>query len=366
MSFLVGPVNYMGHPFTNLHEVPREFRIGEHLVYAFGGNWLFNGPKIVPAEPFEAILLWDPGWLRNGVKPHGMFGEVKDEIAQMRVLADEHDVSLFGLASDWFATWGAGGATGMHGMMSAFKSLDGVVIDPVGAAALRSTMPPDLKFDHTDYRFREIIELSGYLHAGRLPTMGVERPPKVPSYRERSIDVSIISNIYPGLVVHRAYYIEAARRICQRHGWSFVHRSRVRPEEMEEIYLDSKVVLNIALGTQNNCRVYEALVCGAYLVTDDHNIDRDGAPGASFHGIYQLEQALVSGMTAPQAIQARGRAWAINRSPERQWAKILDALKPAIENTRHARREREIWQRHMEEKAASAPLTNDGRPVILV
>ena len=361
MSFLVGPVQSLGHPFTNLHEFPIERRIGKHLVYAFGHRFIYGSVKLVPQEPIEAVLLWDPGWLGDGTRGKNY----KDEIAWARDLAEEWDCPVFGLASDWFATWGAGG-NGMHGMMSAFRALDGVVIDHVGAAALRSTLPVNIKFDHTDYRYREIVELAGFLHAGRLPTMGVERPPKVPTYAERAKRVVMVSNLYQGLVVKRAYYVEAARRICERHGWEFVHRANVKPEEMEELYLTSRIVLNVALGTQNNCRVYEALACGAYLVTDGDTVDRDGAPGATFHGIYQLEQALAAGMRAPQGIQAHGRMWALKRSPEQQWAKVLDALAPALENTKHARRERAIWNRQMEEKAASAPLTNDGRPVILV
>jgi hypothetical protein len=354
-------VNSLGHPFPNLHEVPIERRIGNHLVYAFGGSWLYADLEIVPAEPIEAVLLWDPGWMRNGTWAKNTI----DEIAHIREIADKWDCPIFGLASDWFATWGAGGS-GMYGMMEAFKALDGVVIDPVGAAALRSTQPPNISLDHSDYRHREIVELSGYLTAGRLPTMGVEAPPPVKPYADRSIDVCVVSNLYQGLVVHRSYFFEMARRICERRGWSFVHRNKVKPEEMERLYLDSRIVLNVALGTQANCRVYEALACGAYLVTDAFNADLGGAPCARFSNIYELEQMLDAGMRAPQEIQGVGLTWAQRHSPERQWARVFDALLPAITRTGEARGARRAWQAEMDEKAASAPLTRDGRPVILV
>jgi hypothetical protein len=361
VSFLVGPVGSLGHPFPNLHDVPIERQIGDHLVYAFGQKWLYTNLKLIPGEDIEAVLLWDPGWCGDGSNGRGYL----DEIAKVRTMADEWDCPVFGLASDWFATWGVNGG-GMHGMMSAFRALDGVVIDHVGAAALRSTQPTNIKFDHTDYRHREIVELSGFLHAGRLPTMGVEELPEVLPTKEREIDVCIVSNLYQGLVVHRAYFLEMARHICERHGWSFVHRARVAPDEMERLYLNSKVVLNVALGTQANCRVYEAHACGALLVTDGFNADLSGVPGARFTDKQSLEQALLASLRAPQAIQDMGREWAKRHTPEKQWAKVLDALKPAIESTAHARRERAIWQRMMDEKAASAPRTNDGRPVILV
>lgn len=361
MSFLVGPVNTLGHPFPNLHEVPIERRIGDHLVYAFGSKFFYADLEIVPDERIEAVLLWDPGWLRDGTHPKRPL----DEIAKIRKSADAWDCPVFGLASDWFATWGAGGS-GMHGMMSAFRALDGVVIDHVGAAALRSTMPANIVFDHSDYRYREIVELSGYLHAGRLPLMGAEDPPDPSPTNERPIDVSIVSNVYQGLVVHRAYFIEMARRVCERNGWSFVHRAQVSPEEMESIYLDSKVVFNVALGTQANCRVYEALACGAVLVTDGFNADLTGVPCAKFTDERTMEQAIRVSLRAPQAIQDMGLAWARLHTPEKQWAKVFDALKPAIDNTCEAREARREWELEMEEKAKSAPRTNDGRPVILV
>jgi len=361
MNFVIGPVNTLGHPFPNLHEVPIRRQIGDHTVIAFGQKWIYSGLEFIPPGDVDAVLLWDPGWLRNGMYTRWLI----DEIGKLRKLANEWDCPVFGLSSDWFATWGIGGS-GMHGTMGALRELDGVVIDHVGAASLRSTLPVNIKFHHSDYRHREIVELSGFLHAGKLPTMGVENPPPVKPTKQRSIDVCVISNLYPGLVVHRSYFFEAARKICERRGWSFVHRSRVRPEDMEELYLDSKVVLNVALGTQANCRVYEALACGAILVTDGFNIDLGGAPCSKFHNIYELETSLVASLRAPRSIQDLGLEWAARHTPEKQWAKVLDALGPALSRTREARAARRAWQLDMDEKALTAPRTNDGRPVILV
>ena len=256
MSFLVGPVNSLGHPFPNLHEVPIERRVGEHLVYAFGQKWLYADLEIVPAEPVEAVLLWDPGWLRDGTMPR----RALDEVARVRAVADGWDCPVFGLSSDWFATWGAGGS-GMYGTMRSFQALDGLVVDPVGAAALRMAMPGWMRrngdgkpigADPNDYRYRAIVELTPFLSYGRLPNVGGEDWREVPPPQDRSLDVTIVSNLYPGLVVARSYFVEAARRICQRRGWSFIHRSQVSPEEMECLYLDSRAVLNVSLGTQPN------------------------------------------------------------------------------------------------------------------
>lgn len=364
MSFLVGPVNSLGHPFPNLHEVPIERRVGRHTVYAFGKKWLYSDLKIVPAEPIEAVVVWDPGWLCDGAHPEYL----RDEIAVLRERTQEWDVALFGLASDWFATWGAG--RGMHGMLGAFRALDGVVIDPVGAAALRATMPRGAPEDPADYRHRAIVEVPNFLHAGRLPNIGRGEGGPVPLPEERTVDVCMVSNLYPNLVVFRPYFTEAARRICDRHGWSFVYRNRVRPEEMEELYLDSKVVLNMSLGSQPNCRVYEALACGAALVTDGWNLGMEGVPCERFGNEQQLEVALSRALNAPDwkalHTQTLGLEWAWRHTPETQWAKVLDAVQVAAAPTAPARAARMAWEKEMDEKAKSAPMTNDGRRVILV
>lgn len=364
MSFLLGPVNYLGHPFTSLREAPIRREIGGHVVYAFGGSFLYSKLRIEPDEPVEAILAWDPGWMRDGSHP----AYKTDEIGRLREMADEWDCPIFGLASDWFATWGAGG-NGMYGMMPAFKALDGVVIDPVGAATLRGTMPHGAVDDPRDYRHRPIVELSPFLHAGRLPTMGVEDPPDVPPLRDRDIDVCMVSSLYPGLVVHRSYYVEAARRICDSRGWTFVHRTRVSPEDMEAMYLNSKIVLNVSLGTQPNCRVFEALACGAILVTDGWNVGTRDVPAYRFSSADELEMQLEIAMEdvhRDSRVQRDGLEWARRHSPVRQWTRVLDAVKLAAATTAPARAARRAWQEEMDLKAASAPRTRDGRPVILV
>lgn len=169
----------------------------------------------------------------------------------------------------------------------------------------------------------------------------------------------------------RPYYVEAAKRICDANDWSFVRRNHVSPEEMEQLYLDSKVVLNVSLGTQPNCRVYEALACGAVLVTDSWNVGMDGAPAITFGGVRELESALHLALDRSDShakdLQDLGRRWACEvKSPINQWTKVIDAVLREAAPTAPARAARIARDQEMEELAKTAPRTNDGRPVILV
>ena len=112
--------------------------------------------------------------------------------------------------------------------------------------------------------------------------------------------------------------------------------------------------------------MYEALACGAALVTDSWNVGLDGAPCLKFGDVGELERALDAAVRVDQRRQEDGLRWARNRSPAKQWSRVLDAVKRACPPTVASRAARREWLREMEEKAASAPLTNDGRPVILV
>lgn len=371
MSVLVGPVGGFRHPFRARAEVPVERRIGKHLVYAFDTKWLYSKLKIEPAEPIDLALLWDPGWMRNGwydqeTAPRGL--RPRDEIQAVRDIVGP-GAAVIAVASDWFAAWGVG--HGMHGTLGMLEAVDGIVVDPMGAATLRQAVRALTMFGPDDYRYRAVVELPAYLSYGALPNVGREdwMGPLAP--REgRSIDVSMVSNLYPNLVVARSYFAEAAQEICDRRGWTFQMGNKVTAERMEELYLDSRVVLNVSLGSQANFRTYEALACGAALVTDGWNIGLDGAPCRTFLDVEGLERALEDALTVSDAEalaeQMRGRGWALDRSPARQWERVIDAAFTAALPTAEARRARLARHLEIEEKAKSAPLTNDGRPVILV
>jgi hypothetical protein len=226
-------------------------------------------------------------------------------------------------------------------------------------------------FGPDDYRYRSIVEMPPYLSYGVLPNVGREDwDGKILPPEERSIDVSMVSNLYPNLVVARSYFAEKAQEICDRRGWNFQMGNKITAARMEELYLDTKVVLNVSLGSQANFRVYEALACGASLVTDGWNVGLDGAPCQTFVDVNELEAALEEALLCPpaRALQAQeaGLKWAHERSPEKQWARIIDAALTAIKPSEKARAERRAREEEMEELAKTAPLTKDGRPVILV
>lgn len=371
MSVLIGPVGGFRHPFRVKAEVPVERQIGDHLVYAFDTKWLYSKLRLEPAEPIDLALLWDPGWMRNGwydkeTAPHNL--RPKDEIEAVRQIVGG-GAAVLALASDWFAAWGVG--HGMHGTLGMLQATDGILIDPMGAATLRNAVRSLTMFGPDDYRYRTLVEMPPYLSYGALPNVGREDwDGEILSREKRSVDVSMVSNLYPNLVVARSYFAEKAQEICDRRGWSFQMGNKITAERMEELYLDSKVVLNVSLGSQANFRVYEALACGAALVTDGWNIGLDGAPCQTFTDAEGLEAALEEALMRPAAharlTQEDGVIWARQRSPEKQWARIIDAALEAIKPSEKARAARRAREEEIEELAKTAPLTKDGRPVILV
>lgn len=345
MSILIGPVSAVGHPFTNTaYEVPVERMIGVELVYGFGSKWLYTGTKINPADPITAVVAWDPGWLRT---------DSQHEPYKLWQIAQELDVPVIGFFSDWFATWEGG-----HGYLGAkrvVEYLDAIIIDPAGAATMRNH--PLLKVkDPADHRYRPIIEIDNMLSYGRLPRMGgddelvrnvhVDHPIK-----DREIDVACVTHKHEAHVVNRSYFQEIVRDICNDQGYSYVESGKMTPGDMEDLYLNSKVVFNHSLGCSLNCRVFEAGACGAALLTDAHNIAVGPVPAFTYRHRYdirdQLDRLLIG--TDPGLIEWRAASltqWVLNNhTPTWTWERNIDAINRAValvpQSVREVRRDNE-------------------------
>ena len=325
----------MGHPFNVGTEVPVERVLSDVITaYGFHTKWLYTDLSIVPDEPFEAIVLWDPGWIRTGEGAGAI-----DELRKLWELGKELDVPLIGVYSDWFASWNAN--VGLAGTLTSLMYCDAIITDPAGAASLRLA-PPMRITDPVDARYRPIQVMSRFLTYGRLPNVGaVDFNEEVPPLRERTVDVSMVSTMHPQHVVLRPYYVNLLRDICEKRNWNFEFRDRATPSEMEELYLNSRVVVNISLGTQLNYRVYEALACGALLVTDDWNIGLEDVPCYRFNCERSLHKAMDDAITrswvAGEPYQRRGVEWAQAHAPHLVWDRILNECRDLAPMTKYAR-----------------------------
>jgi hypothetical protein len=341
----MGPIETMGHPFRVVTEVPVRREIGDHVTYAFGTKWLYSELSIIPDEPIEAIVAWDPGWLRTG-EGDGAIHEIK----KLWEMSREMDVPLIGLYSDWFAAWQV--TTGIVGTLASTMYCDAIIVDPAGAASLRAAVHPLRVTDPTDHRFRPIHVMDSFLTYGRLPRVGGGLNVEIPPIKERDIDVAMVSTLHPQHVVLRPYYVEALKEICALHGWSFEFRDRASAEEMEELYLNSKVVANVSLGSQPNCRVSEALACGCILVSDGWNIGMWSVPHIRFLDKQSLEVRLFSALSEGngQSLQESGLAWAANNRPEHVWERVLDAVIEVAPLTADARAARLVFEKEVNEE----------------
>lgn len=343
MAVMVGPIETMGHPFRVVTEVPVERVIGNHLVYAFGTKWLYSELEIIPEEEIEAIVVWDPGWLRTGQGDGAIH-----EIRKLWEMSREMDVPLIGLYSDWFAAWQV--STGIVGTLASVMYCDAIIIDPAGAASLRAAVHPLRVTDPEDRRFRPIHVLDSFLTYGRLPRVGGGLDVEIPLPQERDIDVAMVSTLHPQHVVLRPYYVEKIKEICTANGWSFEFRDRASAEEMEELYLNSQVVVNVSLGSQPNCRVSEALACGCILVSDGWNIGMKDVPHMQFNDVRRLEQQLRLAVSdGAEILQKAGLEWASKNRPEHVWARVFDAVMEVAPLTRASATARLLFEKEMEQ-----------------
>lgn len=334
---VTGPAEALGHPFRVVTEVPLERQIARHRTMSFGTKWLYSDLRVILPEDVDAVVLWDPGWLRTGTGEGAI-----DEIRRVWELAQEWDAPVVGLYSDWFAAWKVD--TGIIGTLASTMFCDALIVDPAGAASLRASAHPLRVEDPGDHRYRPIREMDSFLTYGRLPRIGGGLDVEVPPTSERDIDVAMVSTLHPQHVVLRPYYVQAMRLICDRNGWSFEFTDKATAEEMEELYLRSKVVFNVSLGSQPNCRVAEALACGALLLTDDWNIGIGEVPCHTFADRRELEETLTALFAASDDTLARfqeaGLAWAGRHTPERVWGRVLGAALEVAALTGDARRAR--------------------------
>lgn len=350
MSVLVGPIGAIGHPFRHGgHELVVERQIGDHLVYAFDNAYLHQRNPLALDEPIEAVVVWDPVWLRAGV-----YEGTVNEMYRVWQLAQNLDVPLISVVSDWFSGWRSNNRIGANFV----DYSDAIICDRAGAAALR-TFPPLKVTDPDDRRYVPIVELPNLLSYGRLPVRGgdedlVRRTPHEHPQRERTIDVCVVGNRHASNVILRSFYMEQLDRLCQIDGFTLYETSNATAEEMEQLYLDSKVVFNASVGCMLNCRVHEALACGAALLTDAWNIANYTLEGSAT--IYANEgdlkwklRSLLWDAERRQERAERGAAWAADHSPEKLWDGLLTQAKRVATRTGDARKAR---QRFTEEVKA--------------
>lgn len=312
-ALLIGPVEDIGHPFpAQRHEIPRRRVIGDSIVYSFGRPFLYEPIGIEPEEPIEAVAVWDPCWLRLDPDKRG-------EIERLRALATQFNAPLVGLFGDWFAGWRSIPGFATPEIVQAF---DAVVTDAAGAATIR---------DHTDFS-GTVVATSHMLTYGRLPTLG-DDPGGVANAateRHREIDVCCISYAHASVVWQRPFYLDLVRRLCDQKGWTCVIRADISAAHMETLYLRSRVVFNCSLGSQLNCRAYEALACGCHLLTDGWNLEASTLPPgvALYHRPEQLEEELEILLRAPPDA-TKYLPWVLAHGPQETWKRNLDAIRMA-------------------------------------
>lgn len=347
---VTGPAETLGHPFKVVTEVPLERQIGKHRTVSFGTKWLYSGLDVTFDEDVEAVVVWDPGWLRTGTGEGAIH-----ELQHIWDLAQEWDAPVVGLYSDWFAAWDVG--EGLIGTLASTMFMDALIVDPAGVAALKRSVHPLTVEDEHDHRYRPMMEGRSFLTYGRLPRIGGGLDVEVPKIHEREVDVAMVSTLHPQHVVLRPYYVAELERICAEHKWSFIWTDRASAEEMEEIYLNSKVVFNVSLGTQPNCRVHEALACGALLLTDGWNIGMKDVPCSRYSDAWELEillrDLLTLDPTSADRLQLNGLAWAGQRTPEKVWEGVLGAAVHIASHTHVARAARRRFREQRQAELAA-------------
>lgn len=322
-TVMIGPVEPMGYPFEKMnHDAVRQLEIGEHLVYAFGRPYLYSDYEIIPAEPLDAVIAWDPGWYQTSAVEGS-----RNELARIKNTALHHKVPLVGMYCDWFSAWHGG--TAFFGVPPSLPYCDAVVTDPVGAAAMRTIGVMQQKRGHLQWR--PIETLDNYLTYGRLPHLGgdtyaVSAVPNDYPQSARAIDVSFIGSAHPGAVVHRSYYLEALIEACKKRHWRYEVRRGVLPDEMEQVLLDSKVCFNTSVGSSLNMRVFEAAAAGCVLLTDAHNTMNEYIKDFSFFysKAEQVERLLEAALVMDrQPLSQRAVEFALENQPMTVWNRVI-------------------------------------------
>lgn len=337
MSFILGPAGSLGHPFCATHDIPVRREIGGRIVYAFDNAWLYRDLELIPEEPVEAVVVWDPSWRRAGSDEEA---RSVNELHLLWELAHKHDAPLIGVYSDWFAAWEA--RFDMIGTPKSVIYMDAIIIDPVGAASIRAAVAPMRIRDQQDTRYRPIIEMDNYLTYGRLPTLGgnfekvanvlVDHP-----HENRSIDVSFIGHKHPAAVLLRSWHLEYLIQICEASGFSYVIDDNHSAKKMEDVLLDTRVCFNSALGSQLNCRVHEAFAAGCLLLTENFNVANWSMFSAAtlYRNVQDMKWQLRR-LLSMDGVEANHRAqpgvyFALKHTPERVWIDVLDHVEKAIE-----------------------------------
>lgn len=324
-AVILGPAEDLGHPFPGQgHEIPRRRVIGDSIVYSFGRPFLHEPISIEPEEPITAVALWDPCWMR-------LDPDASDEWERIEALAAEHRAPIVGLLGDWYAGW-RGGISRAFNVPNLLPRLAGVVTDAAGAISVLSTGYGGA-----------VVASPHMLTYGRLPTLGAD-PAAVANAateRRREIDVCCIAFPHASVVWQRPFYLDLVRRVCAERGWTCVIQDGVSPAEMEALYLRSRVVFNCSLGSQLNCRVYEALACGCHLLTDGWNLENPNLPsGVAFYNQPdEVERGLRRLLEQPPDATVYV-PWVLAHGPVETWKRNLAAIRMAATPDGFSRRAR--------------------------
>jgi len=305
MSILLGPVGHAGHPFNDQTDFPQRRYLWGEEVYTFGTLWGDSEIEFIPATPLTHLVIWDPAWL------HG-----EPALEKLYRYAQEHELRVVGVYSDWFAGW--------HGetckRVGTKRSLDichRIIIDSYGEAALRRWGYPG-----------EIRVLDQYLSYGRLPVRGgdhqaVLRTAETHPQEDRPTDVCFIGHDHAGYIWNRAYMLDQLQAACDAYGWTSVIGKGYTAAQLEDHLTQAKVCFNCQLGSQPNMRAYEAAACGAVLVTNPPLI-----PGAfryqTIGHAVTLIRRLVHDAELRRAAAAEQSVWAVEHTPLLVWQRILE------------------------------------------
>ena len=176
---------------------------------------------------------------------------------------------------------------------------------------------------------------------------------QVTTGRDWEWDVAYVGHRTVEHVVMRSFYLDALHDICDRRHWSLLETDDVPYGELESVLTKVKVTFNHSLGSQLNCRVYEAFACGSALVTDFHNADNGRIKNfARFYANRDtlevaLDYLIVGGGFADRRVADESvrpiytvpaQHWVIDHSPRRTWERNFDACELLASQVRSASR----------------------------
>lgn len=337
MNALIAFIERAGYPFPHhTHEYPTQHHIGNHTLIAVGTPWLYADIDFTTDYPIQAIILWDPSWLRDGTQPPppdhpanlpdwpGLPGNEWDMLhAKIRDLGIPGETPIVGLLIDWHTAWNRPGFISTNRIA---PMLNHIITNRAGRETLKR------------YGHKHVTVQQHLFSYGHLPNLAKDenkvkhtKPP-----HQRTIDIAYIGHDHTELIPLRTYYLQTLQTYSRRHKLNHIiglkhGNTPWTPTEMEEILLDTKIVFNHSLGTGLNMRIYEAAASGAHLITDNHNIENHQI--THFAQTYNTPQELTHHLD--QALQnprqtryltTQGTKWALQHQPLPTWENTLNTI----------------------------------------